>query len=161
MKTTLKICIVVTMLFVSEIFAQFKPNSLYFEIFGNGGLYSINYDRLFTPTLGARIGFMYFSADNSIFDIDQLILVPIMLNYFVGEGSSKLELGAGIVFGSLETDFWGLTNESSSTAVIGTATVGYRYQPVDGGFMFRAGFTPLFSSGGFLASGGLSIGVAF
>lgn len=161
MKTTLKIFIVVTMLLGSEINAQFKPNSIYFELLGNGGLYSINYDRLFTENLGGRIGFMYFSADDSIIDIDQLILVPIMLNYFVGEGNSKLELGAGIVMGSFKTDFWGLIIESSSPAVIGTATAGYRYQSLDGGLLFRAGFTPLFVGERFITWGGLSVGVAF
>jgi len=43
----------------------------------------------------------------------------------------------------------------------GTATIGYRYQQNDGGFLFRIGFTPLFGSGGFQPWGGLSLGFSF
>ncbi len=142
--------------------AQIKSNSLYFELFGNGGLYSINYDRLFTENIGGRIGFMYLpSIDFVLTSADNIIVVPVMLNYLAGE-NSRLELGAGIVFVSVDdVGFFGFKSSKGGSAVAGTAVIGYRYQPKDGGFLFRIGLTPFFSGNGAEVSGGLSLGFSF
>lgn len=142
--------------------AQIKSNSLYFEAFGNGGLYSLNYDRLFTENLGGRIGFTYLPSMDFIFSsVEDLIVVPLVVNYLSGE-NSKLELGAGIIFVSVNNiGFFGFKSGKGSSAVAGTAVVGYRYQPKDGGFLFRIGLTPFFSGNGAALSGGISIGVTF
>ena len=58
-------------------------------------------------------------------------------------------------------DFFGVGSGSGGTAVGGTATIGYRYQPSNGGFLFRIGFTPFFAEDGFAASGGISLGFSF
>jgi len=142
-------------------FSQSKPNSLYLEFFGSGGLYSVNYDRLFTENIGARIGFMYFAADWVVFFSDvELFIIPITLNYLVGTGKDKFELGAGpvIVFGSV--GFFG-SDPVSGSGVGWTGTIGYRYQKNDGGFMWRIGFTPAFFSGEFFPYGGVSLGFSF
>jgi hypothetical protein len=34
-------------------------NAVYFELFGNGAVYSINYERLFSPSFSGRIGASY------------------------------------------------------------------------------------------------------
>ena len=160
-----KYFVIILMLILScSIYSQPKQNSLYFEALGNGGFYSLNYDRMFTESLGGRVGFMYLSELNFIFtSLNDLLVIPVTLNYLVGEGSSKLELGGGIVYVSVSGgDFLGFesTNKGSS-GVGGTATIGYRYQQSDGGFLFRVGFTPLFGSGGFAPSGGISFGFSF
>ncbi|MGE3669493.1 MAG: hypothetical protein AB7K71_07525, partial [Polyangiaceae bacterium] len=36
-------------------------NSLYIELLGNGGLYSLNYERNLTDDVAARVGFSYIS----------------------------------------------------------------------------------------------------
>jgi hypothetical protein len=158
--------VIVILLFVlsCSVYSQPKQNSIYFEALGNGGLYSFNYDRMFTESLGGRIGFMYLSELDFIFtSINDLLLIPITLNYFVGSGNSKLELGGGIVYVSVSGgEFFGIksSNKSSSNAA-GTATIGYRYQQSSGGFLFRIGFTPFFNSGGFAPSSGISFGFSF
>lgn len=141
-------------------FSQSHPNSIYFEALGNGALYSLNYDRLFTENFGGRIGIMYLSSFDMIFtSAENLLLIPVMLNYFSGS-EHKLEIGAGVVIVSADyIGFFGLG--SGGTGIGGTATLGYRYQQTDGGFLFRAGFTPFFGEGGFQPSGGLSIGFSF
>lgn len=142
--------------------AQIKSNSLYFEILGNGGLYSINYDRLITENLGGRIGFSYLPSIDIIFSsVENLIVIPVMVNYFAGE-DSKLELGAGIIFVSVDNiGFFGFESGEGGSAFAGTAVIGYRYQPKDGGFVFRVGLTPFFSGDGAAVSGGLSLGLSF
>jgi hypothetical protein len=152
---------------------QDAPNSIYLELLGNGVAWSINYDRFLTPDLGFRIGFGYFgigtgpagqNQDNII--SESLTAVPATLNYFIGShdnrgrlGSSKLELGIGIVYIHVTASFFGIGGAASTIG--GTGTVGYRYQASDGGFVFRIGFTPIYVMSTFIASGGLSLGVAF
>ena len=142
-------------------FSQSKPNSLYIEIFGSGGLYSFNYDRTFSDNIGARIGFMYFAAEWFAFFSDvEMFLIPTTMNFFVGTGKHKLELGAGpvIVFGSV--GLFG-SDPVTGSGVGWTGTIGYRYQKDDGGFMWRIGFTPLLLGGEFQPSGGISLGFSF
>ncbi|RPI75166.1 MAG: hypothetical protein EHM47_03370 [Ignavibacteriales bacterium] len=161
----LAIKVIVVFVFIFSITGnpQSKPNSIYFEALGNGGLYSVNYDRLFTESFGGRIGFSYLSEISLIFSsINDFLSVPITLNYFLGNGSHKFELGAGVVYASFSGgDFLGFETNSGSSNVAGTATIGYRYQKADGGFLFRAGFTPLFNNEGFFPFGGISFGFGF
>lgn len=149
-------------IFSCYIMAQNHPNSIYFEALGNGGLYSVNYDRLFSENFGARVGFMYLSELDFFFaSAEDLLLIPATMNYFLGS-KHKFELGAGVVLASVSsTGAFGFKNNQSASNVVGTATIGYRYQKPQGGFLFRAGFTPLFNSSGFEPWGGLSIGVSF
>jgi hypothetical protein len=158
----------ITLMFISfftfnqNLIAQTKPNSIYFEALGNGGLYSVNYDRLFTDNFGIRAGIMYLSKVDIIFAAaEDLLIFPATLNFFVGE-KHKLELGAGLVFASVSnTSSFGFKSDSGGSNIVGTATIGYRYQKPDGGFLFRIGFTPLFGSGGFEPWGGISLGFSF
>ena len=141
--------------------SQTHPNSLYFEALGNGILYSINYDRMINENFGGRIGIMYLPEFGIIFSsIENLVMMPVMLNYFVGE-KHKLELGAGIVYSSFDKgDLFKFEAEGKS-GVVGTATIGYRYQKPEGGFLWRIGFTPFFSNEVFVPSGGISLGYSF
>ena len=160
----LRISIILSLLLIvlsCPAFSQSKPNSLYIEIFGSGGLYSLNYDRLFTDNIGARIGFMYLAADWFGFFSDvEIFLIPTTLNYLVGTGKHKFELGAGPVFISGSTGIFG-SDQVSGSGVAWTGTIGYRYQKENGGFMWRVGFTPFFGNGEFQAWGGISLGYSF
>lgn len=162
MKTKMKLVLMLLICFNGMHFSQTKPNSIYFEVFGNGGLYSLNYDRLFTENIGMRIGFMYLPSIDFIFtSAENLIAIPIMANYFLGE-NNKLELGAGIVYVSVDdVSVFGFKSRQGNSAVTGTAVIGYRYQTKDGGFVFRIGLTPFFNANGAAVSGGLSIGFSF
>jgi len=155
------------------------PNAIYLELLGNGLFYTINYDRLLSPDVGIRVGFGYLglgagnstttnpdgtTSDNSI--SARFIVVPATLNYFICSqdhrgrvGSNKWELGLGILYINVSVDFFGFQGTGS---VIGeTATVGYRYQAYDGGFIFRIGFTPVYIVSRFQPWGGLSLGFGF
>ena len=148
------------LLFAGPTYPQQHPNGIYLELLGSGGIYSINYDRLFTPNIGGRIGFSYFSfdADNLLLSTT-IYLFPVSFNYFIGNGNSKLELGAGMTIITGNYDWLGL--KGSGSAVFANFNIGYRYQPVDGGFLFRIGFTPWITPQGFKLWSGLSIGGTF
>lgn len=130
-------------------------DAVYLELLGNGVLYTVNYDRRFTDDLTGRVGLGVFGG----------VAVPVMANYLLGEGRGRLELGAGVVLiGASDVDIGEVDpgeEEQDLDWLAGTATVGYRYQPASGGFVFRIGLTPLFSLHGGVPWLGVSFGRAF
>lgn len=143
-------------------------NAVYFELLGPAVLYSLNYERAFTDDIAARIGVSYFSieASDTVNNSAKasVLMVPVTVSYLgIGSPNHMLELGAGGVLfhASAGVDFGGTEAEDSITSGWGTAIVGYRYHPADGGFMFRAGVSPLVGSGGALVWPHISLGGAF
>lgn len=121
-------------------------NSIYVELLGNGLLYSCNYDHLFTESFGMRVGVGYFPYHEV-----SLGTLPLLGYYLIGSGSHKIELGLGVCV-VLQPEYQGFSwmsapdDQVEGNSVLGTATLGYRYQPADGGFVFRAGVTPFFGN---------------
>ncbi len=138
------------------------------EVFGNGLLYSANYEVLVRPwNIGARIGVSYFStkiSDHALSHPYTLVTVPIVLDYYLGTVHHKLQLGLGatVLYTRVSTDGLGLSYGTDGVAVAGTAIVGYRYFPRDRGFSFGLGFTPLLrATKGILPWGGADVGWVF
>lgn len=140
--------------------AQVEPqleakNAVYIEIGGNGLLYTLNYDYRLNPDWAARAGIMYASGDGV-----SLTLVPLTANYLYGT-KHNLEIGAGITYfavsASGDDEFMGI----GASTVAFTTNVGYRYQSLDGGFVFRAGIAPIFTEFGTFPMPGVSFGYGF
>jgi hypothetical protein len=130
--------------------------SIYFEL-GGPGLASINFDTRFNKTekgLGGRIGVGGFSIDGT-----GVVFIPIGINYLLGKDSKNyFELGGGVtpVFGT------GDAAGENFSETFGHILFGYRMQPADGGFTFRAFISPVFGSGFFIPYyGGVSFGYKF
>lgn len=142
---------------------SYSQNSVYVELGGNGLFYSVNYDRRFTNNVSGRFGFMIFGGQSEQATDDQIGvgIFPVTANYLVGTGSHRLELGVGPVLmvagGDLEE--YGTVSAGGIAGV--TSTFGYRYQPMEGGFLFRIGLTPFYSDGRPQLWAGLSLGYAF
>ncbi len=128
-------------------------NVLYFELLGNGGIITANYERFIQKNMSIRVG-----AGSALLVAGTF---PVMFNYFVGE-DHKLELGIGatICTGVMRFRSSGDTY-NDETFVVGTATVGYRYQPVNGGSVFRIGLTPFFIDDGAFPWAGIGFGFSF
>ncbi len=140
-----------------------KSRSVYFEILGNGLTYSLNYDQRFQNRLdglGFKAGVSYLAIDGT-----SVSSIPFGLNYLLGKNGKYFELGLGatVLTGSDRTDVFPGDNERTrGSALIGNMILGYRSEPVKGGFLFRASVTPLFGYGVFWPLyGGLSVGYAF
>ena len=75
-----------------------------------------------------------------------------MLNYLLGKEKHYFEVGLGATFATAKIKSVSFGNDSNSQGsnFVGTSTFGYRYQPLDNGFQFRAGFSPIFGSGNFV-----------
>jgi len=147
----------------------YAKNCVYFEALGQGMFYSFNYEYMFTPHLSGRVGYTNWSIP--IFFLVSAGVVnyqggPVMLNYLWGDGDHHLETGIGAVLGAARYDGVGtIFGENISVKYkffpLGTATVGYRYQPREGGFLFKLGVTPIFNETRFMPTGGMSFGYAF
>ena len=138
--------------------AQTPAKSIYFEL-GGAGLASVNYDMRFQKKedgLGFKVGVGGFDIDGTT-----AVFVPVGLNYLLSKDQKNyFEIGLGITFVSIKDDYEYDDDKFSTT--FGHAFFGYRYQPKDGGFLFRAGITPVFNKDGFVPYwAGVSFGYKF
>ncbi len=161
-------------------FAQQKENnmvgtqhSFYAELGGPGILFSANFDTRFKKSpfgLGGRIGLGFVTADQSTFDPNtgydyrtrSVVTVPVQLNYLFGKPTSVnvFEVGIGATYIGKKLDILDYYQDES-TQFLGTASFMYRRMPKDGGFSWRAGFTPLFANGFIQPFGAVSVGYNF
>jgi hypothetical protein len=145
-------------------------NALFFELLGNGGVYSFNFERLLTDRLGVRLGYATWKSSDffPLGSEDQYTAWPVTVSYLMGRGERKFELGGGITFGQVRP--FSFTRRDFSFHTL-TAIVGYRSHPPDGGYLFRVGVTPFYSfedsekeaypDPGFTFSAGVSFGYLF
>ncbi len=126
-----------------------QRNIVFAEIGGFGGIYSVNYERIFKEDKGlaARIGLASYGKTNAI---------PTQIVYIIGERNHKLELSAGVSFLTGTIDFGNGTNGFEA---IPTAGIKYRYQPQDGGFFFNIG--PITLTTFHPVWGGIGLGYVF
>jgi hypothetical protein len=182
-KQPLTLCL---LLFVSTfIFSQgdrptsIGKSSFIAELGGPGIIFSANLDTRFSQSrlgLGGRIGVGFVSAYDDYYDPNtgtyyggdekSAITFPVQLNYIFGKGSSphSLEVGAGLTYVSkklniMNFDSYGTTDHR--TQLFGTFSFMYRRQPANGGFSWRAGFTPLVGNGYIQAFAAASVGYNF
>ncbi len=137
--------------------APLPKNSFYVELGGNAVLYSINFDRVVSDPFSLRAGIGFYRLNSSDSDGDiTASAIPLTANYLLGRGTSRLELGIGVLLLAGGIDVGDL-DESNSTAGP-TATFAYRYQKPDGGVFFKGGFTPFLIEGNFFPWFGVSLG---
>jgi hypothetical protein len=157
-------------------FAQQKENnmmgtqhSFFAELGGPGILFSANFDTRFKKSpfgLGGRIGLGFVSGDldngNNSYEPRSVVTVPLQLNYLFGKPNSvnAFEVGGGVTLTGRKIDIFNYY-DSNRTSVFGTASFMYRRMPKDGGFSWRAGFTPLISNGYIQPLGAVSVGYNF
>jgi hypothetical protein len=135
-------------------FCSAQAKSVYFEL-GGPGLASFNFDTRFSKGeagLGGRIGIGGFKIEE-----ESAVFIPIGLNYILGKDNRHyFEMGAGV------TPVFGADGSDEFSETFGHLLFGYRMQPADGGFTFRAFINPVFGKGFFIPYyGGLSFGYKF
>ncbi len=131
----------------NECFSQDLPktkNAFYFELFGNGGLYSLNYERNIHRNIYGRIGFGtwqmvdFLSSDPE--NSGRITTVPVMVSYLSGSKTHHFEIGGGLLFGNEKDQM----ESSPIFNLIGY--IGYRAQSfISRGFLFRIGLSPMVS----------------
>ncbi|MDO4771334.1 hypothetical protein [Porphyromonas sp.] len=120
------------------------PKSFFIEAGGAGmSPLSFNFESRFARQLnglGMRAGVSFIGFGDA-----GILTIPVQLNYLMGSRGKYFEIGGGATLFHGYSDWFGGDKGDSYTKIIGTTTFGYRYQPVKGGFMFRAGFAPFFT----------------
>lgn len=129
-------------------------NSVFLELGGNGGFYSVNYDRRLLWaggwSLAGRVGTMYYSSASGRAEGGRSVWLaaPLEVSWLRGKGNHLLEMGLGVT--SLYLKY---PEEESSQGkelrLLPVGRVGYRFQQREGGMFYKAGFTPMaqFSGG--------------
>jgi hypothetical protein len=136
-------------------------NAIYFELLGNGGIYSVNYERRFGEQLWGRSGASYFPAA-----YDGLATLPVGLSYLFGKQAKFFELGLGttLFYAASDDYLFNFDDDDSKVFSAGiTATIGYRFQPPEKDLFFKAALIPAYVpvSSAFGVSAGLSFGYSF
>ncbi len=112
---------------------------------GGPGLLSINYDMRFTPTqdgLGFRVGFGGWSIKES-----KLIFIPLGINWITTKnGIDYFEAGVG---GTIVSNSNKEPGDGPFKNSFGFLTLGYRKQPAEGGFFWKASLVPVIGKGFF------------
>lgn len=127
-------------------------------------MFSVNYDRAIVGRFRGRLGASYFPG---FITAPQALWFPATLNYVVGNGTHHLEMGAGPIVRYLIEVGPDCCADRGFAESFYTGTVAYRYEGA-GGFLFRAGLTPLYTfpegnrdRADRALSGGISVGSAF
>jgi hypothetical protein len=139
--------LIIVFLALNEGYGQeiFKRKTVYAELLGAGGLASVNFDYRLGKNpegFGLRTGIGYFQWNNS-----SLVTFPVIVNYLVGKNGKYLDLGLGARFGyetMVDKEPPSPDQKFEEGFRIGAPilNIGYRYQPLEGGFNFRIGFSP-------------------
>lgn len=122
------------------------PQAVFIELGGENGDLILNYDRRF----GKRVdGFGFKLGLGKSIDYDAGVVFNTGINFLVGNNRKGrfLEVGATQLFytNRVEYNYWNYSykRQINSTQFF----IGYRSQPTEGGFNFRAGLIPLIING--------------
>ena len=142
----------------------------YTELGGPGVIMSANYDMRFDSNsrlgFGFRVGVGFISRNE--YDINAQRIrtfysFPVGLNYVFGNQkcAKTFEVGAGLTLLPPQTSLYNYYENEESNAA-GFLTFMYRNMPIDGGFSWRIGLTPLIlKSGNLYPMGAFGIGAVF
>lgn len=133
-------------------FSRKGMNNSFLEIGGNGGFLTLNYERFLTEHIGLRLGGLVLPTGEGVSYVG-----TVMGTVLLGKEKLCPEIGLGVMV--LAGGYMDIATDGvDSFALLGTATIGFRYQPKRRGFLFRFGFTPIFGRSGVLSWVGLSFG---
>jgi len=131
----------------AQVAERTKSQGVFVEVLGNGLIYSVNYDTRFSQRFdgfGGRAGIGYIAIEGT-----RLTTMPFLVNYLFGKEKHFFEIGVGTTFLAASDNsatIGPVGDRERDSAFIGTMSLGYRLEPTDGGFTFRAGITPFFDS---------------
>lgn len=131
-----------------------RRNTIYADIGGQAGLYSLNYDILFRMKKKVKHSF---SSGLEIIPVDKyykVVIAPVSYNFLLGKKNHHLELGLGFTFffsryTAPPHSYYYYTNSNSTYGhevdyiLFGSLRIGYRYQKYTSKLFFRIYLSPL------------------
>ena len=122
-------------------------SSVYLEVGGVAGLWSLNYDwelREINENLQllGRAGLGIYSEFNGAGFSD--VIIPVSSMFLWGKSTHRVEVGGGITYYNWTfRDVLMQDGFSRKTDLLGHLIIGYRFQKLKGGLMFRVTYTPI------------------
>lgn len=147
--------------------------AIFVEAFGQGLQASVNYDMRIKKGvqdgLGFRVGIGGIFTGTADADAGPephgVLAFPLGINYLVGENRSAFEVGLGLMPHRAATPLHSPTKpkiiDENGWGTNGFLNIGYRFQPINNGFIFRFDWTPVFGDVGFISRFGISAGFGF
>jgi hypothetical protein len=146
--------------------------AFYFEAAGNGLAGSINLEEKFLNVATLRVGVGGFGRvevhtyENSNATHNSYIWKPVFVfssSYLLFGPEKFLELGLGVTIQPPSSQGYAPYIPDNEEAILPTMTIGFRYHPIESGFMFRVCFTPFIANdlSQITPWGGISIGHSF
>ena len=134
------------------------PQAVYVELGGELGNITVNYDSRFSKRLDG-LGFRLGIGRSSNF---RNFVINSEVNYLIGNNRKGrfFEIGLGHTFYSDYRSFYSEYNVRRSNQTI-QFSIGYRSQPIQGGFLFRGGLCPIVIGGYESAAVYLGLGYNF
>ena len=154
--TTLSVCLIFPFLYAqNEKNEAFKDKVIYLDLGGGSLFYSINFEKQTKSGFVYGFGMEYLPnlTINDSYYGSTFGIIPTA-NQLFGKKSHHLEVG---ISGLLTLQGYQISGLKSLLAF---GRIGYRYQPNNGGFVFRAGFTPILYPT-IAPWGGISFGYCF
>ena len=144
--------------FIGFVFCQ--KNNIYAELGGAGYTKTLNYERMLTNNIIARLGYGFEKEEgaSNVSDNEFIKFYPLGAAYLVGAGEHRFEIGGGMTLldGNLEMN-GEVVEKNQSTLFIGS---GYRYYVTEGLLFGVKGY--YLSLGKFSAPWiGISLGLVF
>lgn len=163
-------CVILMIIAISA-FAQHRK-TVFVEAFGNGLTVSGNFDLRLKANQNDGLGFRAGVGGGNLSGTDEqgnsasvgIITFPLAVNYLAGKKRSAFESGIGITPIYVTASGTINDNDFSGDCLMfsGFLNLGYRYQPLNDGFMGHIKWTPAINSSGFSPSWfGVGIGYSF
>jgi hypothetical protein len=117
---------------------EFSKNTFYLELASKGSIYSVNFDHIFRR--GDKLSYSYrigFSIEKNG------ISFPVGINMITGKKSHHAEFGLTLIPYIEQYKTFLSGNNVSDKYLYIIPSVGYRFQPHNGGFFLKAGVSPL------------------
>lgn len=167
----------ITNCFAQEPVKEKAVKQFYTEMGGPGIIFSANFDTRFSNSkqtgLGIRFGLGFTVKDNEEY-IDEngytqyrfrtIGTIPFGINYIFGKETSPhtFEAGGGITLLTSKVEMLNYEGHQKAGNIMGFFSFMYRRQPINSGFTWRIGFTPLINTAGDIVPfGAAGIGYSF
>ncbi len=122
--------LIIISFFMGFVFCQ--KNNIYAELGGAGYTKTLNYERMLTNSIIARLGYGFEKENgtSNVSDNEFIKFYPLGAAYLVGAGEHRFEIGGGMTLldGTLEMN-GEVVEKNQSTLFIGS---GYRYYITEG-----------------------------
>ena len=102
---------------------QRGANAAYLELFGNGGVFSINYERAVTPSVRLRVGAASWTAQSFWSDAEtRFATFPLMLHVVPGRGAHRFEAAIGVLPATAAASDFGIKRVRLADGIAAIAT---------------------------------------